>query len=261
MMFGVRLVVLLLLILAIKQPVQLRAQDFQVDPSTIDAWIFQRQGGPEQAKKSLAAQIELKIEAVKSIIPLEEKQTQQMKLAGEGDIKRFFDGVTELKRKVSSMEMNQNAVNEAYQLTVPLQQKLAAGIFNRDSLLQKVLRGTLSSEQLEALEVAEKQRREQILSTLVKGYLANLDRSLPMTAEQLTRLTALLIDETANDKLEGEYGLYVVGYRLSKINDKKLSEILREPQLKVLQQVFGEMRGIEGFLRQQGMISDDADVQ
>ena len=237
------------------------AQDFNVDRSVVESWIFQRQNGGEQAKKSLVAQIDLKINAVKSFVELTDLQIQQLRLAAEGDIKRFYDEVQEVLTKVDAMEMNQNTVNEAYQLTLPLQQKLAGGIFDHDSLMHKVLRGTLTTEQLERLESAEKRRRQQVLTTLVKGFLTSLDRAVPMSADQLQKLTELLINETANDRLEGEYGTYVVGYRLSKVPSAELEAILKEPQIKVLRQFFAEMQGIEAFLRQQGMIVDKADVQ
>lgn len=255
----VRLVLIALLVVCFGDRAQ--GQQFQVDRSTIESWIFQRQNGSEQAKKSLAAQIDLKIEAIKSIVQLSEQQVIQLRLAGEGDIKRFYDAVLEVYRKVDDMEMNQNAINEAYQLTTPLQQKLASGLFDDQSLMHKVLRGTLSTEQITALETSEKRRREQIIGTLVRGYLATVDQMIPMSVKQMEQLTEILRERTAKDKLTGEYGIYVVGYRLAKVPEDDLGEILQPVQLKALRQMGNQMEGIAGFLRQQGMIMDEIDAE
>lgn len=251
--------ILTLLVFTVALGTAARAQEFQVDRSTIESWIFQRQNGSEQAKKSLAAQIDLRIEAIKAIVQLEEQQITQLRLAGEGDIKRFYDEVQEVYRKVDAMEMNQVAINDAYQLTAPLQQKLAGGLFEEGSLMHKVLRGTLSTDQLVSLETAEKRRREQVVGTLVRGYLATVDQMIPMSADQLEQLTEMLRERTAKDKLAGEYGMYVVGYRLSKTPEEELAKILQPAQVKALRQLGQQMQGIEGFLRQQGMVLDDDD--
>lgn len=231
--------------------------EFQVDRATIESWIFQRQNGSDEARKSLVAQVDLKISSIASDIELNDQQKELLKLAGEGDIKRFYDSVFDVIRKVEDLEMNQNAINDAYQMTVPLQQKLAGGLFGEASLLHKVLRGSLTPDQLTAIDHAEKRRREQVVSTLVRGYLVNMDQMIPMTASQLEQLTTLLIERTAKDNLAGEYGIYVVGYRLSKIDDKQIAEILEPQQAKALRVVTNQMRGIEAFLKQQGFIVED----
>jgi len=258
-MYSVRIVLIALFVVSLGGRAQ--GWQFQVDRSTIESWIFQRQNGSEQAKKSLAAQIDLKIEAIKTVVELSEQQIKQLHLAGEGDIKRFYDAVQEVHRKVDDMEMNQNAINEAYQLTTPLQQKLASGLFDDDSLMHKVLRGTLSAAQLTALENSEKRRREQLVSTSVRGYLAMVDQVVPMSADQIEQLTEILRKRIAQDKLTGQYAIYVVGYRLSKVPDADLGEILQPVQLKALRQMANQMEGIAGFLRQQGMILDEIDAE
>jgi hypothetical protein len=255
-----RLAISLLFLLGLTN-ICLAQADFQIDRQTVEAWIFQGQNTAVSSREAMEAQIQLKIDSIRNSIDLSDDQVAQLTLAGQGDIKRFFDQITLLCDQIARMDTNRQTAQEAYALVAPLQQKLVAGLFDEDSLMHKVLRGSLSKAQLEELDHSMRRRREQMIVTVVRAYLTSIDAMIPMTGDQLEKLTDILVQRVAKDQLSGEYGRHVVGYRLFEVSDAELKTILQEPQLEAMKRLRGQMAATLQFLEQQDLIhhpEDDA---
>jgi hypothetical protein len=77
-----------------------------------------------------------------------------------------------------------------------------------------------------------------------------------MSAAQRAELTRLLL-ATPTPKSFGQYDIYVVLYRISKLPAAKLDELFPGPQRRALDRQLDQARGLEHFLKQQGLLSDE----
>src|SRR5262245_20658009 len=59
--------------------------------------LFRNQGNPEAARKRLEVVLALRADAVDRVCSLSDVQKKKLKLAGRGDIKRFFDQIEDLR--------------------------------------------------------------------------------------------------------------------------------------------------------------------
>ena len=80
-----------------------------------------------------------------------EVQKKKLKLAGLGDIKRYYDRVEDLKRKYTSSAKQGNINNNIWQEMQPLQIELNNGVFDDDSIFVKTVKNTLSGDQVSVM--------------------------------------------------------------------------------------------------------------
>jgi hypothetical protein len=237
----------------------LLAQNPTIGIEQFDSWIFQGTLNRDQAKTTLESRIDLEITRISQTVSLTEEQKERLKLAGRGDIKRFYDRVEKARQKFLSMgeQWEQNRINEAYQLAVPLQQELRNGLFGETSLLQKVVVSTVDEEQAEAMrQEAERQMRLRKESA-VKVFVANLGRQVPLTSAQRTKLTDLLLEKMKSIGREDAYIYYLVSYRLSEVPRDSYSTMFDEMQLKAIDQATRQGKGMKAMLKQQGLLDDE----
>jgi hypothetical protein len=178
-------------------------------------------------------------------------------LAATGDIKRFFDSADLVIKKISGLKVGQNEFNDAWQLTVPIQQKMRKGLFADGSLFQKVLHTTLEPTQSEALIKAEKEVLARKLKALVNASLAQVELFIPLTSKQRNKLSELLIDKLRDVSLDHEYVQYLILLRLAQIDKDLLASFLDAQQIEGLQKFKDNLESIEAFLQQQGIIETE----
>lgn len=226
-----------------------------------DQWVFQQYGNAATARVRLKESLELYTEDVNRACGLSNAQKQKLRLAGQGDIERFFRKFEIVKTKFQAIRNDQQKVNQILQEISPLQAQLTTGMFDRDSLLQKCLVNTINREQfLKYLKVdAERQRfhheaKMGIIITL-------LDQAVPVTAEQRRKLSDLLRRETKPPRKSGQYDYYAMMHQVSKIDEEKFKSILDATQWQVFKQQLAQMRGMEQWLKQNGLLFDDDDTE
>ena len=236
----------------------LRAQnDFMIDRNTLEAWIFQRHGNRKRATEAFKAEIDLKLKTLRRRFELSEEQEATLRVAASGDIKRFLDKSDALTEVVAGKQVGQNEFNVAWQLTMPLQNRLQKGLFEDDSLFHKVLLELLDNEQAESLEEATREAAQRKRSAVVRAYIAAIERGLPLTADQRTRLEAELLDRVKNLDLTGQYALYIVSYSVNKIPEETLAGFLDQRQMEAMNKLSENAQAMRAFLLQQGLIFDD----
>ncbi|MGZ0169750.1 MAG: hypothetical protein ACKVHE_09350 [Planctomycetales bacterium] len=225
-----------------------------------DQYVFQQYGNASTARVRLKESLELFTEDVDLACGLSNAQKQKLRLAGQGDIERFFRKFDKVKTKFQAIRNDQQKVNQIFQDISPLQTQLASGLFDRDSLLQKSLVNTINREQfLKYLKVDEERQRFHH-EAKIGITISLLDQAVPVTAEQRRKLTELLRRETKPPRKSGRYGYYVMMHQVSKIDDKKFKPILDTIQWQVFNQQLAQMRGMEKWLKQNGFLSDDDDA-
>ncbi len=235
------------------------AQQFQIDINQFDSWIFQGVGNETRAQTLFASAIDLEINRLERWTSLEDSQKERIRLAGQGDIKRFFDRVEKARRDFHALgdQLNQNNINEAYQIASPLSQEVSKGLFGETSLLRKVVNGTLDDEQAEKIRVETARRKRLHTETAIKMWLAELGRRIPMTGEQREAMLQITLSNVKSIEAENRYTSYLISYRLSKMPPDKLEEILDEAQLKAIQYSFNQAKQYEAMLKQQGLLNDE----
>lgn len=171
-------------------PQQCEAQN-RISLAQFDNWIFQTAGRDEaQCRKGLEKKIELQFVRIEQSTPLTESQKDSLRLAGQGDIKRFFDRVNQAREKFLRMEQKDNNlhINEAYQLASPLQQELSMGIFGKDSLMAKATRHVMTDDQATQIQERVLEQSRAMMEMQGKVFIATISRGMAMTAKQQREL-------------------------------------------------------------------------
>ncbi|MCC7084096.1 MAG: hypothetical protein IT427_03705 [Pirellulales bacterium] len=227
---------------------------FQLTAEQFDNWVFNGQVHGKQWESLLKSQLNLRIEAINQVCPLNDAQQQKLTLAGRYDIKQFADEYETLKQDLEGSTFAQDRVGEAYQLIQPMQAAWNAGIFGDQSMFNKILPQVLGREQTAKYEQEELKRRKFRYMTKVKLTLTSLEDSMPFTSKQRQQFVELILAETRPPKRWGEYDSQVVMVQASKLPKAKLQDIFDGEQLKQLQAQFSIAKQYEAILVQQGWI-------
>lgn len=250
--------VLLFGLLGIYQESVIVAQDeFVIDRSTLESWIFQQAGDAGSGKRAMEAEINLRINRLEQYAKLSDIQRQQLKLAAQGDVKRFYDQVEEVICKVEKMKLNQGNFNEAYQLTIPLQTTLRNGIFGPSSLFHKVSRSVISGEQRERYEAAEQNRIKLRGDAFLKATIRKIGQEIPLTAKQHQQLFELASPGFKEPGVEYHYKELYASIYLVNLPEDSLAQILDAEQLRELKKRKEQMDPMMRFLIDQGLIEPE----
>jgi len=222
-----------------------------------DQWLFNNNRNADGARAQFNAQLKLKIESVASICGASPVQKQKLQLAGRGDIVRFFEQVEVSRKKFQSLKHDQNRINEVFNDIRPLQARIALGLFGPGSLFDKTLRTTLNEKQAGDWDVAERARRQFQYQAKVELIISMIDDVVVLDVEQRNQLQKLILDETKPPRQSGQYDYYVVMFQLSRVPEEKFKKLLRPAQLRALNKQLNQVRGIEHFLLQQGLVDPD----
>ncbi|MDA0282152.1 MAG: hypothetical protein O3B13_00990 [Planctomycetota bacterium] len=228
-----------------------------------EQWVFQQYGNSTTARTKLNESLELYTEDVHRSCDLSDSQLRKLRLAGRGDVERFFRRFAEAKEKFQKIRNDQQKVNQIWQDISPLQMQLSSGLFDRDSLLQKSLVNTINRQQFLQYTKLDDERRRFHHESKIKLVITMLDQAAPITAEQRRRLTELLREETSPSRKGGQYEYYAMMYQVAQISEPKLKPILDDVQWQVFNQQLAQMRGMEQWLKQNGMLpngDEDEDV-
>lgn len=227
---------------------------FVLSDDQFDQWVF---GGPRNStagQSKLDTQLSLQVEDVARVCRLTEMQKQKMLLAGHGDIKRFFEKVDEKRKQFEKLKTDQNKVSQLYQELLPLRQMLQSGLFSQGSFYAKTLKTLLSAEENEKYQELIRQKNHFRYRAKIELVVAQIDQSVGFRAEQRKRLIELILAETQPPDHYGQYDYYVVLYQAAKIPTATLKPLFEDRQWALLQRSLDQGRGLEPFLRTQGLL-------
>jgi len=229
---------------------------FILNAQTFDQWVFSNVPSADQALREIDSQAKLRIEAIDRVCSLLPAQKLKLQLAAERDIKKFRDQYDSLKQKYQNTRQNPNDLNNVFSAIRPLQEQWNAGILGESSMLNKVIKSTLSDEQSAAYLQEQAQRSNYRYRAKIKLALAALDSTMPMTAEQRDDFEKLLFAETKPPKKFSQYDVQVVFLQAGNLPEAKLKNIFDEGQMRSLSRVFLQVKGMEPMLKQQGILPD-----
>jgi hypothetical protein len=220
-----------------------------------DQWVFNRAGGAGATRNRQNTVLALHIDELSRTCGISEAQMKKLQLAGHGDIKRFFDRVDEAKRRYLATRNGQN--NNVWAEINPLQAELNVGLFGDDSIFAKTIKTTLNEEQSARYAEAQQLRRLSRYRTTVAWWVIQVDKSLGLGNDQRRRLAALLEQEGRPPRRFGQGDYWYMMLQAALIPEAKLKPIFDAVQWRLLGNQLNQARGMEQWLRQNGMMPDD----
>ena len=105
-----------------------------------DRWVFDGTNSEQTRKAHLHSILSTKITLYGIGRVLKPEQIEKLRLAGSGDIKRFFDRVEESRSEFEAVRKDYNAGRLALNQLEPLSSEYQVGPFGPGSFLEKTLR-------------------------------------------------------------------------------------------------------------------------
>ena len=210
------------------------AQDLPVETADFERWIFQEIDSREMPMSVLQEQIALEIARILSVIDLSDEQIRLLRLAGSGDIKRFYDRMAQVRRQVVAMSQDQKDGGRAHGLTTPLRAELRKGLFGADSLFQKVVATSLNDQQTAALQQHLSRLDKLQTESAARTFVAKIGCHLPLTSVQRTNLTRVLLDNVKSVGNNSPHQFYVVLHRFISIPREQYETFFDENQMQVI---------------------------
>jgi hypothetical protein len=230
-------------------------------------WLFGGGRNADAARTRLESLLALEIDrldkqctttdAQEQKVALSEAQKKKLRLAGQGDIKRFFDKVAEKKRKFDLLKNDQQRIGEIFQEIQPLQNTFNAGIFGDGSFYSKTVKNTLNQDQAERYAKVLRDRDLFRYRARVDLVVSMLDNSVGFSAAQRKEFVKLLLEETKPPKHFGQYDTQVVLLQAARLPEGKIKPIFDEAQWRILNRQLTQAKGMEVFLKRNGFLDDD----
>jgi hypothetical protein len=219
----------------------------------VDQWVFNRFGGAAPARTKIESALLLRIDDVDRVCAVSESQKQKLRLAGQGDIKRFFDRVAEIKRKAADGQSNPN--QNIWQEIQPMQVELNTGLFGDESLFGKTIKRTLDREQAARYEGLLEKRRQVRHRATVEWFVVHVDKALGLTDQQRTQFIELLVTLVPPPRKFGQSDYWYLMLQTGRVPEDKIKPIFDAPQWRLLSRQFTQAKGMEPWLKQTGVIA------
>jgi hypothetical protein len=194
------------------------------------------------------------IDRLERICGLDASQTRKLHAAGRGDIKRFFDHVTEARSRVLSIQNAAMLLNEARKESQPLSHERVALASGGSPILTKAIQHTITEEQNDRLKKDDDDRRAFRHRAAVRWTVVMLARSLGLSDDQRRRLETVLLAETRPPRRFETFDYPIVMNQASHVAEAKIRPIFDELQWRIIKQEFAVARGQERWLRAGGLL-------
>jgi hypothetical protein len=228
-----------------------------LNENIIDQWIFNGvNNGANGSLSRLDSLLKLQIADVGRSCGATEAQQKKLELAGRGDIKRFFDGIEEVKRKHAPLQNDAAVIQQVYQEIQPLRLVVSSGPFGEGSLFAKTLRKILSEEQTARYVAVVRERKLFRHRARIDLAVKQFDTTLGLTAAQRERFTKVLVEQTRPSKITGPYDTQVLMLQLAKLPEDRFKPIFDEAQWRLITQYLEQAKSMEFFLDRNGYVPD-----
>ena len=225
----------------------------------LERLVFQQDGNASHARQRLDAHLAAQIFEIDRVCKLTDAQKNKLRLAGRGDIKRFFDRYEAIKQKSQVIEPDEANVLEIHEELNRLRITLQGNLFLEGSLLIKSLPNTLTGEQFTRYDMVARERRASEHRASVARAVAILLRGIALRDAQRRELITLLTNETKPARGSGRYDAYVLLLQLSRLPEEKLKRLFDEDQWEVVSESLAQAQQLEPVLRQSGQLPIEED--
>jgi len=191
---------------------------------------YGQSGTAPAARARLQELLALRLDNLERTCGLKETQRKTIDLAGQGDIKRFFDAIDEKRRQMrTAPEGELNRLRNEMQASA---RSLDSAALDERSFVQKMVRRTLSADQLALYQSDRRQARAFRHQALVEATVGIFDLGVGLDDAQRRALTRLLLSETRLPKIAADKRaecIFVLGHA-ALMPDSKLGPIFRDVQ-------------------------------
>jgi hypothetical protein len=220
-------------------------------------------GEKDEARRRLEARLKSRIDQIDRLCKLAPEQRQKLSVAGRGDIRREFAELEEFSKKLASRNDFRAPLDRAIPEQVVAkvirsrESVMDADCFGDGSLFSKVLKNTLSREQVAVREKAVKDAATAQHRGTIRWAIGSMEPWLQLSHEQHDRLESLLSEKTRPPRKFGAYDYYGLMFQASTLPEKELKSIFNDVQWQKVQQQIAEARRLEETLRLGGFLPDD----
>ncbi|MCA9131962.1 MAG: hypothetical protein KDA45_02360 [Planctomycetales bacterium] len=189
-------------------------------------------------RNRLLQQSQLRIDRLAQVADLQAEQIAKLKLAAHGDVSRFFREVATVRAQTQHLNVQVQAeMQEAWQMVAPLQQRANRGIWDSDSLLDNVLKATLTAEQSQSYQAYLDERQEAQFRAIVQMTIADMEKSLPLTVQQREELIKLVELHPLPRQVKPNFEPYVGFVMLTRLTDQETAQLFDAQQQKAFVQL------------------------
>jgi hypothetical protein len=208
--------------------------------------------GSESVRDRLESRLIRVIDQVDQMYDLTPEQEKKLEVAGRGDIKRFFDRFSALKKQLDQSEGDRIEIRLEAGDIESLRREYQRNYFDDDSLFSKTLKRMLTPEQR-----ARYEDRDRVASyaTRVHWVLMPLRRELGLSRRQHLQLLELIAKETRPLEKYGELDEDAILLQASRIPEARLRPIFDEAQWRRLGERFDRARLMENLLIEGGYLA------
>jgi hypothetical protein len=227
-----------------------------IGDAEFDRWVFGTEG-PAHFRRRLEFSLTARVSGVDRICLLSEVQRKKLELAGQGDIKQFFDRVESSRRKLREEPLDRRAAQAILAEFRRRPSRPRAELFGGNSLFEKILKRTLTTDQLARYETVTHAEHVARHRDTIKWVVGSMDTALRLSPAQHRQLERLLVEETQPPKRFGEYDYYGVLFQMSLLPEKKLTRILEDDQWAKLKMQLAEASRLGPALKEGGFLPAD----
>ncbi len=166
--------------------------DFGQRQDIVQMYLYRNQT-EEAFRANLLARAEGKVELIASVCGIREDMQHKLQLAARSDVNRFMREVADVREKTRQFDLdNQNQMQEAWQIVMPLYQRSNSDLLNEDSLFMKLFPKVLTQEQEAAYKNHLAARQAQRRRASIRVLVVEIEKSMPLRSEQRDALVAAL---------------------------------------------------------------------
>jgi hypothetical protein len=191
------------------------------------------------ARKRCEDSLQASLELVDKAAALSNGQKSKLELAGQIDIHRFFASYEDLKRTIPFGNLPrkewQTRLAQIQDEVLPMKTRFSQGLHGETSLFAKTLATTLNAEQNRNVHELFLQRARNVYVNYIRVTLAVVDRAVPLTRKQRSRISKLLISQTEPPASYGTSAtpIHQVLHRMAQV-EKELREVFSEQEWVVI---------------------------
>lgn len=187
--------------------------------------------------------LELKIEHLARTCAISEPQQKKLRLAGHGDIKRFFDKVAEAKDRFAQAKGDEQRMSNLQSEVQTLAGLRGKQMFADGSLYAKMASKILSAEQAAQLEVAARESRLFRHQAKIDLAVQNLDIAVGLTDRERRQLVELLRRQTRPArKATADFDTELVYVQTADLPERMVRRILRPDQWQAWSKLLPQLR-------------------
>ncbi len=223
------------------------AEPEESEPETSDGdfnnMVFGQAGTAYKFRSQLEDFLSLKIEYVEHTCKINSAQKRKVELAGQGDIKRYFDRVSEERRAFHQVGSDQEKLGQVYQSINALSTRAQADLFDESSIFAKTLPNTLKPEQHAKYVAARNNSQAKRLRSTLRLIVAAIDTAVGLNDSQRQQLELYLRKNVRLPvKKHQDEDLLICLIQLSRLPEEPIKQMLDEDQWRLMRHLLVKFR-------------------